>query len=128
MPKHRYKDINLDFDRHPLTGDVVTAVNVEAIKKAVRNLVLTNLGEVPFDPDRGSSLLGSLFENFTPLTTEFLKAKIRELISLYEPRVDIQSINVFQKDDANSLEVSIFFKVVELNRIESITVFVERTR
>jgi len=126
--KHLYRDINLAFEKHPLTGDVVSATNVEAIKKSLRNLVMTDLYDVPFNPDKGTSLNGSLFENFTPITTEFLKTKINEMIDLYEPRIQVQRIVIFQKDDQNALEVSIYFKILDLNRFEDITIFVERTR
>jgi phage baseplate assembly protein W len=125
---HIYRDINLSFDKHPLTGDIVAATDVEAIKKSLRNLVMTDLYDVPFNPNKGTSLNGSLFENFSHITTEFLKAKINEMVDRYETRISIQKIVIFQKDDQNSLEVSIYFKIVELNKIEEITIFVERTR
>lgn len=126
--KYIYRDINLAFEKHPLTGDVVSATDVEAIKKSLRNLVMTDLYDVPFNPEKGTSLNGSLFENFTPITTEFLKTKINEMIDLYEPRIQVQKIVIFQKDDQNTLEVSIYFKILDLNRFEDITIFVERTR
>lgn len=126
--KHIYRDINLAFEKHPLTGDIVSATDVEAIKKSLRNLVMTDLYEVPFNPDKGTSLNGSLFENFSPITTEFLKTKINEMVDLYEPRIQVQKIVIFKKDDRNTLEVSIYFKILDLNRFEDITIFVERTR
>lgn len=128
MRKNLYKDINLDFNKHPLTGDIITAVNVEAIKKSLRNLIMTDLYDVPFNPEKGTSLNGSLFENFSPLTSEFLKSKIREMVDVYEPRVDIQKIVIYQRDDQNSLEVNIVFKITDLNQVEEIAIFVERTR
>lgn len=126
--KYVYRDINLAFEKHPLTGDVVSATDVEAIKKSLRNLVMTDLYDVPFNPEKGTSLNGSLFENFTPITTEFLKTKIKEMIDLYEPRIQVQKIVIFQKEDQNALEVTIHFKILDLNRFEDITIFVERTR
>ncbi len=126
--KYVYRDINLAFEKHPLTGDVVSATDVEAIKKSLRNLVMTNLYDVPFNPEKGTLLNGSLFENFTPITTEFLKTKIKEMVDLYEPRIQVQKIVIFQKEDQNALEVTIHFKILDLNRFEDITIFVERTR
>lgn len=126
--KYIYRDINLAFEKHPITGDIVTATDVEAIKKSLRNLVMTDLYDVPFNPEKGTSLNGSLFENFTPITTEFLKTKIKEMIDLYEPRIQVQKIVIFQKDDQHTLEVTIHFKILDLNRFEDITIFVERTR
>lgn len=123
-----YSDINLDFERHPLTGDIIKATNVEAIKKSLRNLIQWNLFEAPFNPTKGTNLRASLFENFSPITTEFLRAKINEMVDEYEPRVEIQKVVIYQKDDQNTLEVSIYFKIRDLNRFEEISVFVERTR
>lgn len=126
--RYVYRDINLDFVKHPLTGDIVAATDVEAIKKSLRNLVQTDLYDCPFNPDKGTSIRGSLFENFSPFMAEFIRAKINEMVDKYEPRVEIQQINIYQKDDQNSLEVTIYFKIIELNRQEELTVFVERTR
>lgn len=126
--KYIYRDINLAFEKHPLTGDLVSATDVEAIKKSLRNLVLTNIYEVPFDPSKGTSLNRMLFENFSPITIGYLKSKITEVIQNYEPRVTTEAIQIIQKDDRNSLEVSVYFKINSLNRREELTVFVERTR
>jgi phage baseplate assembly protein W len=126
--KYIYRDINLDFEKHPLTRDVVTATDVEAIKKSLRNLIMIDFFEVPFDPDKGTSLKGSLFENFTPMTTEFLKSKIKEMVERYEPRIEIRKIVIFQKDDLNALEVTIYFKILDLNQLQEMSFFVERTR
>ena len=126
--KNIYKDINLSFEKNPLTGDILMATDVEAIKKSLRNLVLTDRFDVPFNPEKGTTLNGSLFENFSPITTEFLKSKIIEMVDLYEPRIEVQKVSIFQRDDSNSLEVSIYFKILNLNKLEDITIFVERTR
>lgn len=126
--KYIYKDINLLFDKHPLTGDIITATDVEAIKKSLKNLILTDLYEVPFNPEKGTSIHYLLFENFTPITVDFLKTKIKEMINIYEPRVEIQKIVIYQKEDDHILEVSISFKIIDLNIFDNLTVFVERTR
>lgn len=128
MAKNIYKDINLDFDRHPLTGDIIAATDTEAIKKALRNLISLNLYEVPFDPDKGTNIRGMLFENFSPITSEFIRTKIREMVDNKEPRVSVEQIDVYQKDDQNGLEVKITYSINALNRLEEITLFVERTR
>lgn len=123
-----YTDLNLAFQRHPLTGDVLLANDAEAIKKSIRNLVSYNEYEVPFQPDKGGNMRGLLFENFGPITTDYLRSKLLELIEKYEPRVRVESVVVFQKPDQNRLDVTIDYTIVDLNRTESITVFVERTR
>jgi phage baseplate assembly protein W len=126
--KKQYSDLSLDFNPHPLTGDVVKLKGSEAIKRSLRNLIMTNNYEVPFSPTKGTHLLGSLFENFSPLTTEFLKAKIREMVDLHEPRVDIRGISIVQREDSHTLQVTITYSIIELNRVDELVVFVERTR
>jgi len=126
--KNKYRDINLSFDRNPVTGDILIATDVEAIKKSLRNLILTNFFEIPFAPDKGSNIQGSLFENFSPLTAEFLKQKLRELIDRYEPRVECTRVVIIQRDDHHSLEITLYFRIRNLQLEEQFTVFVERTR
>lgn len=123
-----YSDLNLDFNMNPFTGDIIKATNAEAIKKSFRNLILTNYFEVPFHPEIGSSIRGMLFENYTPLTNEFLKTKIRELAEEKEPRVKIRSIEIIQEQDYNSLKLDITYQIIELNKQDNITIFVNRTR
>lgn len=128
MTKALYADINLDFNSNPFTGDIIRAVNNEAIKKSFRNLILTNYYEVPFEPETGSNIRGSLFENFNPLGIEFMKSKIKELAQEKEPRVRIDAVNINQQQDYNTMQVSIFYTIIELNTTDSITVFVGRTK
>ena len=74
-----YKDLNLDFARHPVTNDLVKIEDVDAIKRSVRNLINTNFYERPFHPELGCGVRDLLFENYTPLTGIFIKRKIQLL-------------------------------------------------
>ena len=123
-----YKDIDLTFRKNPLTKDILVARNAEAVKKAMRNLVMTNLYETPLNPDKGSSIRASLFENFSPMTAEFLKNKLIEMLDRYEPRILVEKVEVIQRDDNNALEITIHFRIRNLQLQEQVTVFVERTR
>ena len=75
-----YKDLNLDFARHPVTNDLVKIEDVDAIKRSVRNLINTNFYERPFHPELGCGVRDLLFENYTPLTGIFIKRKIQEVL------------------------------------------------
>ena len=81
-----FKDLNLDFARNTVTNDVVKIEDVEAIKRSVRNLVNTNFYERPFHPELGCGVRQLLFEPFTPVTSIFIKRKVEEVITNYEPR------------------------------------------
>ena len=107
-----YKDLNIFFTKHPLTSDVSKVTDVQAIKRSVRNLVLTNKGERLFHPEIGGDVKGSLFENFTPLAEIELQSAIAHVISTYEPRVILNDVSVTGDLDKNGFHVSIFFRVI----------------
>lgn len=123
-----YSDLNLDFMAHPTTGDVMKLSGEEAIKRSIRNLVLTNFYDRPFRSYIGSNATKLLFENANALTATFLKDAIKEVVGNYEPRVNIRDVAVFVDNDNNGYVATIVFSVV--NRIEPLTtvIFLERIR
>ena len=100
-----YSDLNLNFNKNPATKDVAKLKDVEAVKRAVRNLILTNRFERPFHPEIGSDIRSLLFENMTPVVEVLLKDRIRETIEVYEPRADITDIVVTGDMDKNQYGV-----------------------
>ena len=68
MASQAFKDINLSFKRHPVTNDVVTIRDEDAIKRSVKNIIFTIVGEKPYSPDFGSKINDSLFELTTSLS------------------------------------------------------------
>jgi phage baseplate assembly protein W len=123
-----YSDLNLDFMAHPTTGDVMRLTGEEAIKRSVRNLVLTNFYDRPFRSYIGSNASKLLFENANALTANFLKDAIREVVGNYEPRVSVRDVTVYVDNDNNGYVATIVFSVV--NRIDPLTtvIFLERIR
>jgi phage baseplate assembly protein W len=105
-----WKDLNLNFTKHPLTGDVNRVFDVESIKRSVRNLILTNYGERPFQPWIGSNIRALLFEQMDPFTISALDTQIRTLLENFEPRVQLTDLNINASDD-NSLRVTIHFSI-----------------
>ena len=123
-----FKDIDLDFERNPVTNDVNTVDNVVAIKRAVKNLIQTNFYERPFQPELGCGIRELLFENFTPMTKVFLERKIEEVLINYEPRVDLQNVQVDDDQDGNRLVVDIYFYVVGVPGPQQVQTFLQRAR
>ena len=123
-----YSDLNLNFTRNPATGDVARLTDIEAVKRSVRNLVLTNQFERPFHPEIGSSVRALLVENVTPLIAMLLEARIREVIINFEDRAEITSVRVIDDADRNGYRVIINFQV--LNSVENVTIteFLQRLR
>ena len=125
-----YRDIDLDFLPHPTTKDVVKKTGIDAIKRSVRNLVLTNFYDRPFQSYIGSNAQKLLFENINPLTQNFIKDAIEEVITNFEPRVRLvdNSVNVRVSPDNNGYDVTISFIEVSREEPATISFFLERIR
>jgi len=107
-----FKDINLSFKRHPVTNDVVTIRNEDAIKRSVRNIIFTILGEKPFEPNFGSVINDSLFELDTTLNQVRISDEITQSLSSYEPRIDNIEVTVQIYADSNELNCTVQYDIV----------------
>jgi phage baseplate assembly protein W len=123
-----YSDLDLDFMMNPTTGDVNIKTGAEAIKRSVRNLVFTNFNERKFNSQLGSDVSALLFENFTPLTSIYLKDAITALINNFEPRVKLQTVDVTQDIDNNGFNVTLQYIILNRNQPITSTLFLERIR
>ena len=109
-----YKDLNLNFGINPVTSDVTTVTDVNAVKRSVRNLLLTNHYDRPFHPEIGSNVSALLFENFGPITGNQLARQIEEMIANFEPRARVESVECFPLPDTNTYDIRIYFYVENL--------------
>lgn len=126
--KYDYSDLDLDFIAHPSTGDVMKKTGNEAIKRSVRNLILTNFYDRPFRPFIGSNAQKILFDNANPLTAGFLKNAIKEVIDNFEPRVKLIQTDVVFDLENNGYAVRLLFVVLNTNEPVVTTLFLERIR
>lgn len=130
----KYKDLDLNFIPHPNTGDIVPLKGVDAVRRSIKNIILTNFFERPFKPKIGGNILALLFENFDPQMEHILVEQIGNVIRRYEPRAKIMDIGVKPNDDVGTfdshyLEVTIQFYVVDLpTAVQEISVILERVR
>ena len=119
-----YTDLNLNFTRNPVTGDVATVTDVNAVKRSIRNLLLTNHFDRPFHPELGSNIPALLFENFGPITGNQLSRQIEEIIGNYEPRARVETVECYPVPDTNTYDVRVYFYVenmpAELVEIQTI--------
>ena len=123
-----FKDINLSLARHPITGDIATLSNVEAVKRSVRNLVNTNFYERPFHPEIGSNVRSVLFEPVSPIVATVLERHIRDVIANFEPRAELVDVIDSDNSDANEYRVQIKFFIVNSSDIADMNIFLERLR
>ena len=123
-----YKDLDLDFTRNVVTNDVVKIEDVNAVKRSVKNLIQTNHYERPFHPELGCGIRELLFENFTPLTGIFIKRKVEEVITNYEPRARLSQVTVNEQPDRNGIQVTVYFYVMNIPEPVSVTTLLQRIR
>ena len=123
-----YKDFDLRFIAHPITGKLVMRKNSESVKQALKNLILTNLGERPYRPNFGSTVRSSLFENYTSFTQENIRTAITTAIANYEPRVELIDIRFGGDPDRNELNITIIFRPVNGVETVSLDISLERVR
>ena len=106
-----YKDLNLNFGRHPVTKQINVLTDAAAVKRSVRNLVQIGQYEKPFHPEIASGVRDMLFENMTPFTAHALETKITDIITNYEPRALLAGIEVIPRFDENQYEVILEFYI-----------------
>lgn len=124
----KYSDLNLNFTKNPATGDVARLTDIEAVKRSVRNLIMTNQFERPFHPELGTSVRALLFEPITPLNAVLLEDRVREVIINFEPRASVGSVQIFDDIDNNRYKVIVNFKVISTSEDVTITEFLQRLR
>ena len=111
MASRAFKDINLSFKRHPVTNDVVTIRNEDAIKRSVRNIIFTILGEKPFEPNFGSVINESLFDLNTNLSEIRVSDEIRSSLIIYEPRISNVNVDVAISPDTNEMNCTVQYDI-----------------
>ncbi len=114
MASRAFKDINLSFKRHPVTNDVVTIRDEDAIKRSVRNIIFTILGEKPFEPDFGSTINESLFDLSTSLNEIRIADDITASLKRYEPRISDIDVTVSLYPDSNEMNATVQYEIVGL--------------
>lgn len=123
-----YKDLDLNFKAHPVTKDVIKRTGNSAIIGALRNLILTNLYEKPFQPSFGSRVRGLLFEEVSFITANVLQTELSNAIANFEPRVGIDAIKVQANPEENRYDVAIRFYINNLEAPVTINFFLEKIR
>ena len=120
--KKSYSDIDLTFSKKP-AGDIYKKSHAAAVKQAVKNLLMTNYGETPFDQYFGGNLNNFLFELNDGLIEEDIEDQVRQAISNYEPRAEVLNVECRSNPDINDIMVTTTFKVISTDEI-SLSCFV----
>jgi phage baseplate assembly protein W len=128
VTERSFKDLDLNFTRHPIKKDVSRHYNEKAVINAVKNLVSTNFFEKPFQPDFGAGIRGLLFEPVDSVFGASIERKLTEAINNYEPRVSIESMTAIPDPDNNGYKVKMVFFIINSPNPVTINFFLERIR
>jgi len=123
-----FTDLDLNFNAHPTQKDVNKFKNERAVINSLKNLILTNHYERPFQPELGSNLKRLLFEQVDNTTAALLEREIRETIENFERRVDVRDVTASGFPDENGYKVEITFFLVNIPDPITVDFFLERVR
>lgn len=125
------KDLSNDFLLNPLTGDVSIKKGEDAIRQSLKNLLLMQKFDKPFDPELDVGIQELLFEQL-PLDVfnEILRNKINYIIKEYEPRVVLQNVEMQELPDQNKVLIDITYSVknTSFEQPQNLQLFLERVR
>lgn len=123
-----WRDLDLSLKIHPIRKDIIPLKDDNAIKNAVKNLLVTNFNERPFGKNKGANLGGLLFEPADALTKINLRENIRNVIRQHEPRVAITHIKIDDEADNNQYRILVRFRIKEYDTNESVEIVLRRLR
>ena len=113
--KRKFKDISMSFESNPLNDDLISLSDTSAIARSIRNIVFTSPGEKFFNPDFGSRISESLFENVDKVSALAIEDEIKSSIINFEPRVNLSFVNVNPNPDDNEMNVTIEYEITGID-------------
>ena len=123
-----YSDLDLTFNLVPGTNDVARSFDDQAVIRSVRNLLLTNFYERPFQPLIGSNLSALLFEPSTDITASIIADDIKNVLSNFEPRVKVNIVQVTLTNDGNGFDVYLSVYIGNNTLATNVNLFLQRSR
>lgn len=128
MAERIFSDLDLDFTKHPITKDVSRKTKENAVIASMKNLIFTNYYERPFNPTFGSNIRKMLFEPIDGLTGSILDKEIRTLLGNYEPRVQIDALQVNADIENQGYQIILRFYTLNSAKPIAISLFLNRLR
>lgn len=123
-----FKDFDLSFSVNPITGDLGTKSDVNSIQQSIKTLINTNFFERPFQPTLGCNIRGLLFELASPVVVNDIKTVINDVLTNYEPRIDLIEIKVSDLSDSNAYNISIIYNLKNNKTVNTFETVLKRLR
>ena len=121
----QFRDLSIGMKANPNTEDFSIVKNQNAIKQAMKNLILTGFGERPYQPTKGSRLRQMLFEPFDVFMSEELKEEMFNVLKTFEPRIVVNEIRMIP-GEPNELEVEVDYTIVGETLIQTVDFLLEK--
>ena len=122
-----YSDIDLTFAVKP-SGEIFKKTDAAAVKQAIKNLMLTNYFEKPFQPRFGANLRDLLFDLADDDAEEDIEERCINAINVFEPRAQALNVTAIAKPDRNSIAVVVEFRVINTEELVKFTSTLARLR
>lgn len=122
-----YSDIDLTFTPKP-SGDLFKKLEAADVKQAVKNLLLTNYTEKPFNMKFGGNLSDFLFELDTDADIDILATQIFEAVEKHEPRARVLDVTANIYEARNEVQVTVKFQVVNTSEVVLLDLTLSRLR
>ena len=126
--KKGWADLNLKLTLHPIRKDIIPLKDDEAIKNSVKNLILTNFFERPFQPLVGANLRGLLFEPADAITKYELSDGIKQVLEDFEPRIRVSRVGIEDQSDRNAYRITVYFQIIEMDLNTEVEIVLQRLR
>ena len=126
--KKGHRDLDLKLGIHPIRKDLNVLKDDNAIKNAVRNLLVSNFFERPFQPSLGANLRGLLFEPMGGITKMNLKENIQRVLVRHEKRIEVLNIAIKEDIEGNSYHATVEFRIKETDTVNDVEIVLRRLR
>lgn len=123
-----YSDFLMNLEKHPFNGSLARILNEDSVKQSIKNLILTEVYERPYQANLGSKLYSLLFEPMTDVTERLVAKTIEDTIRLFEPRANLLGVDVFAVYDRNEYNVNITFSLVNNIQEVQLNLIIKRIR
>ena len=128
ISKSAYSDLDILFRKHPQTGDVVVRTDADAVKRSVRNIILTNHYERPFKPGFGGSIRELLFDLTTDRKLKKVQERIRKMLTTFEPRIENVTVSINDVGESNEVRLGVNYSITNGVSNQSMEMTLTRAR
>lgn len=128
LQRELFSDFLTDLDAHPITKQLARVTDADSVAQSIRNLVLTNLGERPFQPNLGSDVLAALFDPADEITATRITEAIRNVVEYSEPRAQLLDVSVTLGPNDNTMVATIIFSLINSREPQRLDILLKRVR